>query len=263
MTNAIGAAGLNGEVICLDKFAYGGVGITQSVTISCGDGLWEAPNSNDLVIINTPSGADVVIEGLVIDGSGLVGNSIIVQGQGALHLRRVRSGNNGGGTHGLNFAPTGPASLHITDSVFYNNSGSGVLIKPASGGSANVHIRNSRFEHNLHGLFADGSNGVVNVNMAESAAVDNQGNGVGAFAPSSSSVTVEVTTSQITGNFTNGIGSLGLGTGSVAVEIGNSQITRNVNGLNHSGSGQIVTLGGNQLRRNLNDGAFTDSAATQ
>jgi hypothetical protein len=147
--------------------------------------------------------------------------------------------------------PNGPASLHITDSYFYDNGGSGVLIKPQSGGSANVHIRNSRFEHNLQGLFADGSNGIVNVNMAESAAVDNQRNGIGAYSPSGSSVTVEVTNSQITGNFTNGIGSLGLGAGSVAVEMGNSQITRNVNGLNHSGSGQIVTLGGNQLRRNL------------
>jgi len=49
----------------------------------------------------------------------------------------------------------------------------------------------------------------------------------------------------------------------VAVEVGNSQITGNVNGLNHSGSGQIVTLGGNQLRRNLSDGTFTASAPTQ
>jgi hypothetical protein len=64
-------------------------------------------------------------------------------------------------------------------------------------------------------------------------------------------------------DFINGIGSLGLGAGAVAVEIGNSLITGNVNGLNHGGSGQIVSLGGNQVRRNGSDGTFTASVPPQ
>ena len=259
MTTAIGVAGAGGEVICLDKGDYGFASIFTSLTISCADGLWEAPGQ----LINV-SGSDVVIEGLVADGLG--GNTTIMSvGQGTLHLRRVRIGNVPAATsgHGVLFAPTGPATLHITDSVFYNNGGSGVLIKPASGGSANVHMRNVRFEHNLHGLFADGTNGIVNVNMAESAAVDNQANGIGAFSPGSASVTVSVTTSQITGNATNGIGSLASGAGTVAVKIGNSQITGNVTGLATGGAGQILTLGGNQLHSNLSNGSFTGSIPTQ
>src|SRR5262249_40511686 len=155
-------------------------------------------------------------------------------GQGALHLRRVRIGNNPAFPgDGVFFQPNGPAKLHITESYFYNNPNSGVLIKPQSGGSANVHIRNVRFEHNLHGIFVDGTDSTtgINVNIAESAFVDNQGNGIGAYT-GTAPVTVSVTTSQLTGNFGNGIGALGTGGAPVAVKIGNSQITGNNHGLN-------------------------------
>src|SRR5262249_17301609 len=69
---AVPTAGLNGEIICLDKGNYGGATITQSVTISCGDGLWEAPGGG--VGVNTPAGSDVVIEGLVMDEVGFGGS---------------------------------------------------------------------------------------------------------------------------------------------------------------------------------------------
>jgi len=98
--------------------------------------------------------------------------------------------------------------------------------------------------------------------MAESAAVDNQGNGIGAFT-GTAPVTVSVTTSQITGNFTNGIGVLGTGGAPVAVKIGNSQITGNNNGLATGGTGQILTLSGNQLHSNVSNGSFTGSIPTQ
>jgi len=262
--SAVAAAGANGEVICLDKSSYGSPStIIQSVTISCGDGLWEAPAGS--VTVNTPAGADVVIEGLVIDGQSVGGPPINMIGQGTLHVRRVRVGRQtGGGAHGLLFQPSGPATLHITDSVFYSNGGSGVLIKPESGGSANVHIRNSRFEHNLHGLFADGtiSTAGINVNVADSAFVDNQGNGIGAYT-GNAEITISVVASQITGNITNGIGVLGTGGAAVAVQIGNSQITSNVTGIATSGSGQIFSFGGNQLHSNGSGNGPVTSIATQ
>src|SRR5262245_13423563 len=63
MLVATPVAGANGEVICLDKGPYAGDTITQSITISCGDGLWEAPAGG--VLISTPAGSDVIIEGFV------------------------------------------------------------------------------------------------------------------------------------------------------------------------------------------------------
>ena len=256
MSTALTHAGLRGEVICLDKGNYGTATFQFSVTVSCGDGLWESP---EFAMFITPTqGSDVVIEGLVMDGASNGTFPIIMNGQGTLHLRRVRIGNYPGTL--VNFNPNGPATLHISDSVFYGSGGSGVLIKPQSGGFANVHMRNVRFEHNLHGLFVDGTDGTVNVNMAESAAVDNRQNGIGAFTPNSASVTVSVNTSQITGNLTNGIGALGA---NAAVKIGNSQITGNNNGLATASSGQILTLGGNHLHSNLSDGTFTGGIATK
>ena len=239
MPSALTVAGAGGEVICLDKGSYSSfVQITQSVTISCGDGLWENPGAT--MAINTPAGSDVVIEGLVLDRNNFPNGAILIiyTGQGVLHLRRVRIGNQSGSTsQGLSFVPAGPTTLHITDSVFYNLGGSGVLIRPSTGGSGNVHIRNSRFEHNLHGVFVDGtaSTAGINVNVAESAFVDNQGNGIGAFT----------------------------GTAPVTVSVVSSQITSNVTGLATAGSGQIFSFGGNQLRSNGSGNGPVTSIATQ
>src|SRR5215468_823170 len=69
MNSALAVAGDGGEVICYDKADYGPAIIRHSVTISCGDGLWEVPGSGVIAaFINTPAGSDVVIEGLVADG---------------------------------------------------------------------------------------------------------------------------------------------------------------------------------------------------
>jgi hypothetical protein len=78
MPTALSAAGASGEVICLDKGAYGGVTNSQSVTISCGDGWWEAVAGQ--VTINAPAGSDVVIEGLVLDGLGSNASNIQMTG---------------------------------------------------------------------------------------------------------------------------------------------------------------------------------------
>ena len=79
MSSALTAAGTGGEVICLDKSGYGFAPIAQSVTISCGDGLWEATSAP--ISINTPAGSDVVIEGLVSDGAGTAGTTMHFLGQ--------------------------------------------------------------------------------------------------------------------------------------------------------------------------------------
>src|SRR5437588_774505 len=158
MANAVTAAGTGGEVICLDKGNYGGVTIDFSITVSCGDGLWEA--SAGLLGISTPAGADVVLEGLVSDSLAAFSGPIMTfNGQGSLHLRRVRLGNVPGIAQGLFFIPTGAAKLFVTDSYFYNNGtfglSAGINIKPASGVTASVEIARTRFENDFFGIVAD------------------------------------------------------------------------------------------------------------
>ena len=271
MIQAVAVAGAGGEVICLDKGNYNqssGFTITQSVTISCGDGYWEAPAVT--VTVTTPAGSDVVIEGLVIDGEGTGCCSLLFTGQGSLRLHRVRSGNIIGAiSNGLEFKPNGPATLHVSDSIFYNNGGSGILVKPQAGGYANAHIRNTKFERNVHGLFADGSASTigVNVNIIDSATSENSGNGFGASTTAGqAAVTMSILNSQISGNFANGLGAAGAaasGAGSAAITIGNSMITANGNGLATAGAGQIRTTGSNMLQSNGSNGAFTGNVGLQ
>jgi hypothetical protein len=267
MFSAVTAAGVGGEVICLDKGSYGGPDITKSVTISCGDGLWENPGAG--FAINTPAGADVVIEGLVTDNLGVSGSTVNFFGQGSLRLRRVRIGNASSGAHAVNFAPSGGATLTVSDSIFYNLGGSGINVRPTGSGYANVHVRNTKFERCANGLFVDGSASSIgiNVNISESMAVENQGNGIGAFTSAgAASVTVSVIGSHISGNITNGLGALGAtasGAGSAVIAVGSSMITANVNGVVTGGAGQIRTHGNNQLLLNSNNGVFTSNAGLQ
>jgi hypothetical protein len=268
MSLAIAAAGPGGNVICLDKGNYSGAGsITFSVTISCGDFLWDAPGG--IITVNTPAGADVVIEGLVMDGMNAGGTPFSFIGGGSLQLRRMRSGNNRDTAHGLLFAPSGAGTLHVSDSVFYHNGQSGIQVQPTGSGFANVHIRNAKFERNTHGLFIDGSASTVgvNVNVTESVFAENSGNGIGAFStPGAAGISVSVKDSQITGNIGNGLAVLTAapsGAGSVTIEVSGSLISGNVTGVSASGAGQIRTFGNNQLRLNGNNGAFTGSVGLQ
>jgi hypothetical protein len=245
MISAVTTAGTNGEVICLNKGSYGGVEITSSVTISCGDGLWEAPNQNDQVIINTPAGSDVVIEGLVIDGRQALGNSITAQGQGALHLRRVRSGNNRGGTHGLSFTPNGPATLDISDSVFYHNDGAGLFIQPTGSGSAQVTIDRTHFEKNSLGIVVDGtiSSGSTQTFIRDSVITGTNGPGVAAKAS-----TVSLDRSSVVNNNFGVIANNG-----GAALLSNSTIQGNGTAFAVAGGAATFSYGNNNINAN---GAF-------
>ena len=64
--------------MAIDKGNYGGVTIHQFVTISCGDGLWEAPGAS--VVVTTPSFSGAAIEGLVADGASVGATNIVVNG---------------------------------------------------------------------------------------------------------------------------------------------------------------------------------------
>ena len=170
---------------------------------------------------------------------------------------------------GLEFTPSGGATLHVSDSIFYNLAGPGILVRPAGSGYANAHIRNTRFERNANGLFADGSGSSIgiNVNISESMAVENQGNGIGAYSPAGAApVTVSVKDSHISGNLTNGLGVLAAtasGAGSAVIAVGSTMITANVNGVAPAGAGQIRSHGNNQVQFNGNNGAFTSNVGLQ
>ncbi len=262
---AKGVAGSGGEVICLEKGNYGGQGmiINFTLTISCGDGLWEAPGAQ--ITIDTSSGRDVIIEGLVSDGlldSGTILNFI---GSGSLHLRRVRIGNapNSPGTpaHALSFAPNGFAELFVTDSDFYRMGTSaisaGINIRPTSGVTAQVTIERSQFQNNRFGIVADGNGGgIIRGVVRDSVIAGNVNNGI-TVSTTSSNVVFSVDSCTISGN---NFGLVAAGS-SAGMLVGRSVISANNTGLSTSSGGVLLSYGNNSVNGNNAGEAFTGAVS--
>ncbi|RXT51412.1 hypothetical protein B5V03_05430, partial [Bradyrhizobium betae] len=239
MGHAISIAGVNGEVICMDKANYGsGLTIQQSVTISCAGGLWETPAG--VININLPAGAIASIEGLVLDGTGFPGTAVQFSGQGSLQLHRVRIGNNpGSSSSGLLFAPNGPAKLQVSDSVFYANgtgTGGGLVINPQSGGTAQVALERVTVVGNAFGVATDGSRstGGINMTIADSVVAGNFQDGIVATT-SGNGAPIGIYVKN-TRSVTNAIGIRSIGP-NVTVRVDGSSIIGNGTGLSFSGGG--------------------------
>ena len=264
MATAISVAGLAGEVICLDKANFGSAIISQSVTISCGDDLWEAPGAG--ISIGTPAGSSVSIEGLVLDGNGVPGTAFAFSGQGSLSLHRVRVGNNpGSNSDGLLFQPSGRATLHVSDSIFYNNgtgTGGGIVIRPQAGGSAEVALERVIVNGNAFGIAADGTSSTAGINMtiADSMTAGNSQDGIlAATSGGGAPIGVMVTNTKSVNN-AFGIRSIGP---SVTVRAGDNTITGNSTGLSFSGGGALLSYGTNKVQANGADGAFSGPVGLQ
>jgi len=259
MAFALAVAGTGGEVICLDKGNFGnGTVFTQAVTISCGDGLWEAPGGT--VSIQPPAGAEVVIEGLVIDGQASGCCSLGFTGQGSLRLRRVRSGNVvGASSHGLQFTPNGPAKLFVDESVFYNNGGSGILIAPA-GGVTKAVIRNTVSTNNASVGVLIQPSGSSSVQI-ETTGLDATGNlgGVAAVAASGTDIELQVRDSVLSQNSNYGLVSQTTGGVSVAF-VDHSSISQNGSiGLYATGQSAYLLVNASTIERNNIGWAFASS----
>ncbi len=264
MISAVSAAGAGGQVICLDKGDYnlgGTVNITFAITISCGDGLWEAPHG--LVTITPPAGADVVIEGLTSDSRGGVGNVVQIFGQGSVHLRRVRIGNSLSGFFAIDVQPSGPAKLFVTDSFIYNTGAAGIsggiVVTPASGVTANVTIEQTRFENNRFAIVANGnSGGIIRGVVRDSTIAGTVNNGI-TVSTAASSVVLSVDGCTISGN-NFGLVATGANAGML---VGRSVISANNTGLSTSSGGVLLSYRDNRLNANTSDGAFSGAVGLQ
>lgn len=263
---AIGIAGPNGEVICLDKGSYLSANISYSITISCGDGLWDG----GALAVNTPAGSDVVIEGFVNDSRSGGGGRLFFQGQGSLHLHRVRIGGGSGAmvSHGLNFTPNGPATLQVSDSVFYSNGivggtsiSAGINIKPAPGATADVAIVRSKFDHNRFGIIADGTGGGIIRGIVSDSFFANNTNNAITVSTTSSSVVLTVDNTKITGN---AYGLVAGGGSNAGMLVRRSTINSNATGLYTTNGAVIYSYRDNSVNGNFTtDGAFTGAVNTQ
>ena len=236
---------------------FGAGGITFSITISCGDGLWEA--SGVIIGISLPGGAGVVIEGLGADSLGAAGIHRYHQWSGIGGIcAGVQIGNNVGANNhfAIDFQPTGPAKLFVTDSFIYNFGASGI-----SGGIVvTPGFRRYRQRH-------DRADQIPEQSLRHHRERQQRRNHSrrGATAPlravsataSRSARRARTSCSASTAARSRGM-AFGRGNGSNAgMLVGRSVISGNNTGLFTSSGGVLLSYRDNRLNANTSDGAFT------
>jgi hypothetical protein len=140
---AISKTATGGEINCLDPGGFGAVTITKSITISCpstGTAGVLAAGTTGVIVANTPANAEVVLEGLDIEGfangtsPGIHGVSILSAAKVTIQKCSIRNFTQ----NGVNLSGPAGARVVIVDSMIRNNS-SGVSVVGV-GGAANVAI---------------------------------------------------------------------------------------------------------------------------
>lgn len=132
-----------GEINCLDSGGFGAVTITKSITLRCvGDNGGVLVAGQNGIIINAPTTARVVLDGLDIEGLGASTTTPGINGVLIIQARDVVIRNTSirhFGTAGVMVDATTKASVAIENSLMFNN-GVGVRVQSASGnGTARVY----------------------------------------------------------------------------------------------------------------------------
>jgi parallel beta-helix repeat protein len=145
---AIAQTTAGGEVIVLDSAGYGGVTITQSVSIIAPAGIYAGMSvfSGDGITINALASDVVRLRGLRITGLGGA-RGIVVTSVGFLDIANVEV--NGFTGRGLDFSAQ-DARLSVSESSFANN-GEGAHVQSATTRSFATFLR-SRFDRNGNGV---------------------------------------------------------------------------------------------------------------
>src|SRR5262249_43969686 len=159
----------NGEITVLDPGSYGGVTITQNISI-VNDGVGEAgilvSGGNVGVHVNAP-GAAVTLRGITIKGIGFGGgNGIVFMAGKALNVENCTIRNLDGVNvgYGIIFTPSsGTANLTVTNTMITDNANSGIFVFPsAPGGATGFLSRVGLHSNSAAGLYV-GSGGHVTV----------------------------------------------------------------------------------------------------
>ena len=224
-----------GEVIAEATGGYGALHITQAVTISGPPGV--VIYSGFQVNVNAP-GANVVLRGLTIDGTGAVAAGINVTAVGSLFVESCVIANfaSGGSVStgvGIYFASAG--NLFVTDTIVRNNGFVGIWVVPASG-NAKASIDHCRLEGNFDGLVSDAN---ASTTIRDSVASGNATYGLEAEFGGE----LNIENCMVTNSFTGIISAQ-----SSLIRVSNTIITDNETGV--SPNPNVLTRGNNTVEGN-------------
>jgi hypothetical protein len=259
-----------GTIDVLDPAGYGSVTITKSITLEAvGDVASILVAGTNGITINGASNPQliVVLRGLTLDGGPPGSNSLagvrFVSG-GQLIVEHCDIGNFTGGDpngFGIDFVPSTAATLIVRDTTIHDNglagaSNGGIRVQPNGSGSATVALDNVRIVNNAgFGLQVQGPAKLV---LRDSLISMNTGSGIVAVGGSAS---VNLNLDRLTiGN--NAIGVSAQGT-KASINLSDSTITGNVQGLQATGGGTIVSFGNNRNVGNTINGSPTSTSPMQ
>jgi hypothetical protein len=242
---AISKTAAGGYIDVIDPGGFGAVTITKSITIDGGpfmSGVLSTFGSNGINI--NGAGISVKLRNLDLEGASSGNHAINVISAAAVHVENVHIVDWAG--NGINFAPGAQALLFVSNSEIRKTGGVVVTNGRAifdhykaeantaaavrANANAHVTVRNSYLASNSEGVTTAAASAVANIENC-----------------------------IMTGNVF-GI----LGTGGATIRVSNSQILSNTNfGMQNDGTVQIISLGGNSVEGNINNGVFTQTLAKQ
>lgn len=261
-----------GAIDCLDAGGFGPVTIDKSVTIRCrkphGGVIASGVNG---ITIAAPANANVVLDGLTLEGLGRSGatpgnHGIAFTGGASLTIRNtvIRGFRN---SYGIAFTPSANALLTL-DNVTVSDNGNvavtdsgGVLVRPTALSVARVIVTHSRIDGNAGaGMRLDATWATGATVTASMSGVTLSANGaVGLLAKGGPASTVQASFARgtITGSpnavVTNGAASRTL--------ISGSAIQGNGVGLMAGGGGSNASGGANMVDANTTNGSFTEAVS--
>jgi hypothetical protein len=242
---AISKTAPNGEISVLDPGGYGAVTITKAITINGEGTLASTLVSFTNGIVVSAGATDVVtLRNIEIVGVGNGLNGIRFLAGGALNLEKVSIYGFTGQCVDVETG-VGTALVFITDSHFHDCAGGAVLLAP-NPGNVNATLDRVTMFRNQRGVRAQDG---VNVNIVNSVAANNSGNG---FIASGTTRAVDMTLESTSAvqNTAAGVFSGPLAT----VRISHTNVSQNGTGLSLSG-GTINSSGNNTVQGNGTNGA--------
>jgi hypothetical protein len=230
-----------GEVIVESTGDYGSLFVTKAMTISSPQDVVMYCGSTITVYV---PGAAVVLRGLTIDGTGVIGNGINVVAIGSFGVENCVienfSGEDVTAGNGINFVCAG--TLSVNDTLVRNNGQIGVRVQPATG-IAKAVLEHCRLEGNRFGL-----DSLAN---AYTTIRDSVGSGMPeAFLAEGGGLNVENCV------IANNEFALVADSGST-MRVSNTTITDNIQGIGTNGGGIILTRGNNTVEGNITNGTFS------
>jgi hypothetical protein len=254
---AFGKTAVGGEINVLDPGGFGGVTITQSISIY-NDGVGVAGVLVSLSDALTISGANTVvnIRGIVIDGGGAGRIGINLADGAQLNVENcVIQGFGVGIVVGTGSSNT---QVHVQDTVIKNNTGNAIGVHPNGAFSTNVTLSRVQLVNNGgDGLRVDARDGTgsVTVGVSDSIISENGGSGVNNISGGSNGqvTTVDIMRTAIANNAGVGVQSLQVA-GLAIVAIGSSQLLMNGTATSSVLGGSVLTYGTNQLLGALGTG---------